>query len=427
MKIKTKNKSYSEVLELQGKGKVKLTRQPLLFRILLLILSLPALISTKFKCEKVGMDKLGKKEPCFILMNHSSFTDMKIACKILFPRRFNIVTSMDAFIGKNWLMRQIGCIPTTKFALDIGLVKNISRAIKKNKCSVLMYPEAGYTFDGTKTTLPPDSLGKFAKMLGVPLVMITTYGAYARDPMYNGLQIRKVNVSAKMEYLLSPDEIKEMSADEINRVIEKSFSFDNFRWQQENKIAIRENFRADGLNRVLYKCPHCLAECGNMEGKGTEIICHSCGAKYELDEYGYLKGINCETKFNHVPDWYKWERECVRQEIADGQYSMSDEVDIYALVDTKCLYRVGEGTLTHNSEGFTLKGCDGELEYRHTPQTSYSLMSDFLWYEIGDVIAIGTKNIQYHCFPKNKKDVVAKARLATEEMYTLYRESKAKK
>ena len=137
-------------------------------------------------------------------------------------------------------------------------------------------------------------------------------------------------------------------------------------------------------------------------------------------------GINCETKFNHVPDWYKWERECVKEEISDGRYSMSDKVDVYMLVDTKCLYRVGEGILTHNSEGFTLTGCDGKLEYHHTPQTAYSLMSDFLWYEIGDVIAIGTKNIQYHCFPKNKKDVVTKARLATEEMYTLYRESKAK-
>lgn len=428
MKIKTKIKSYPEVLEIQkkNKGKVKMTRQPLFFRILMLLLSLPALKSTKFTCEKIGMEKLGKKEPCFILMNHSSFTDMKIASKILFPRRFNIICSTDGFIGKAWLMRQIGCIPTHKFVLDIGLVRNISRAIKKNKCSVLMYPEAGYSFDGTATTLP-DSLGKFAKMLEAPVIMITTYGAFARDPMYNCLQIRDVKVSAKMEYVLSPDDIKSKSADEINEIIKEKFSFDNFRWQQENKIAIKEDFRADGLNRVLYKCPHCLAESGNMEGRGTELICHSCGAKYELDEYGFLRGINCETKFNHVPDWYKWERECVRQEIIDGTYSMTDDVDIYMLVDMKCMYNVGSGVLTHNSEGFKLTGCDGQLEYNHTPQSSYTLMSDFFWYEIGDVIAIGNRQVLYHCFPKNKKDVVAKARLATEEMYALFKETKTKK
>ena len=40
----------------------------------------------------------------------------------------------------------------------------------------MLFPEAGYSFDGTSTTLP-DSIGKFVKVLGIPLVMITTYGA----------------------------------------------------------------------------------------------------------------------------------------------------------------------------------------------------------------------------------------------------------
>ena len=38
-------------------------------------------------------------------------------------------------------------------------------------------------------------------------------------------------------------------------------------------------------------------------------------------------------------------------------------------------------------------------------------------YEIGDVIAIGDKNMQYYCFPKDKTVNVAKARLAAEEAY----------
>ena len=81
-------------------------------------------------------------------------------------------------------MRQIGCIPTRKFVIDLGLIKDITRCIKKNKSSVLMYPEAGYSFDGTSTTLP-DSLGKFVKMLGAPLVMLETHGAFHRQPLYN--------------------------------------------------------------------------------------------------------------------------------------------------------------------------------------------------------------------------------------------------
>ena len=132
-----------------------------------------------------------------------------------------------------------------------------------------------------------------------------------------------------------------------------------------------------------------------------------------------MKAIEGETEFPHIPDWYAWERECVRQEIIDKKYCLSVDVDIYMLVDTKCLYKVGEGHLTHNEEGFTLVGCDGKLNYSQKPKGSYSLYSDYYWYEIGDMICIGNNDVLYYCFPKTDEDVVAKTRLATEEMYKI--------
>ena len=33
------------------------------------------------------------------------------------------------------------------------------------------------------------------------------------------------------------------------------------------------------------------------------------------------------------------------------------------------------------------------------PLASYSLYSDFNWYELGDMISIGNNGIQYYCFP----------------------------
>ena len=416
MKIKTVRKSYDEVMSIEQKARKKPLKTSMFFRILIMLLSVFSL-PRKFTYRKIGMEKLGKKEPAMILMNHSSFVDFKIAAKILFPRPFNIITTSDGMVGKAWLMRLIGCIPTQKFITDLNLVRDINYAVKTLKSSVLMYPEASYSFDGRATTLP-ESLGHMVKRLGVPLVMIKTYGAFNRDPLYNCLQIRRVKVSADIKYLLSADELKNMTADEINAVINGEFSFDNFRWQQENKIKIDEPFRADGLNRVLYKCPHCLTE-GKMEGKGIYVTCHECGKKYELDEYGYLRATDGDTKFDHVPDWYDWERECVRKELLDGTYELDEEVDIYMLVNTKCLYRVGEGRLTHSNEGFHLTGCDGKLDYKHPPLASYSLYSDYFFYEIGDVICVGTPKLLYYCFPKNAGDVVAKTRLATEELYKL--------
>lgn len=417
MKIKVKKMKYEDVLALPKEKTYKPLRQHFVFRTLLRVLSMVDLFVTRFECNKIGMEKLGKDEPCLVLMNHSSFIDLKIASTILYPRPFNIVCTSDGFVGKRWLMRLLGCIPTKKFVMDTRLVRDMVYAIRELKSSVLMYPEAGYSFDGTATTLP-DSIGRCLKMLGVPVVMIRTYGAFARDPLYNGLRLRKVKVTADMEYVLSAQDVAEKTPEELNAIIQQCFDFDNFRWQQENNVCISEPFRAEGLNRVLYKCPHCMAE-GSMSGKGTKLTCQNCGKQYELTEYGYMEALEGETEFPHIPDWYKWQRECVKKEIQDNTYQLDVPVDICVMVNTKCIYRVGEGRLFHTADGFHLVGCEGKLDYSQKPIASYSLNSDYFWYEIGDVICIGDGNILYYCFPKDAGDIVAKTRLATEEMFKI--------
>ena len=422
MKIKTKELPYQKVLKLTPKKRKKPIKPLFILALVIRVLSFFELLKVGFKYKKIGMERLSKKEPCLILMNHSCFLDLKIVSALLFPRKYNIVMTSDGFVGKNWLMRLVGCIPTQKFITDSVLVKDILHCVRKNNTSILMYPEASYSFDGTATPLP-ESLGKLVKKLGIPVVMIKTFGAFSHDPLYNNLQKRKVKVSAVMEYLLSPDDIKSKSAEEINAILKERFTFDNFRWQQENGIKITEKFRADSLNRVLYKCPNCLSE-GETVGKGITLTCKSCGKTYILTEDGFIKAQNGETEFSHIPDWYAWQRECVKKEILNGEYRLQEEVDIYMLIDTKCVYKVGDGLLTHTKEGFELVGCGGELQFSHPSVASYSLYSDFYWYEIGDVISIGNSKVFYYCIPKTEKDIVAKARIATEEIYKLKNKSR---
>ncbi len=417
MKIKTREKSFDYVDSLPEYKHLKPKKPNILFRTAVRVASMPDLIATRFSYKEIGMEKLGKKEPCLYLMNHSSFLDLKIASKILYPKPYNIVSTLDAFVGKRFLMHNIGCTPTTKFVTDVNLVRNMVHILRKQKNSVLMYPEAGYSFDGTSTLLP-DSLGQCLKLLKVPVVMIRTYGAFSRDPLYNGLRLRKVKVTAEVEYVLSPEQIAEKSVDELNEIIRGQFSFDSFRWQQENRIRIKEKTRAEGLSRVLYKCPACESEY-RMESHGTSIKCSECGKSYTLDEYGTLTADEGETEFPHIPDWFAWQRECVRREIETGEYGFELETDICMLVDSKALYSVGDGRLTHNAEGFHLTGCDGKIDYRQRPTASYSLNADYYWYEIGDMVSIGTQKRQYCCFPKAPSGTVTKMRLATEEMYKM--------
>lgn len=425
MKIKSKELDYSEVLKLPKEKHQLPKRPPMFFRLLMKFVGRNDIKATSVEYNEIGIKRLGKNEPCLILMNHSCFLDLEIATTYFYPRPMNIVCTSDGFVGKKWLMRNLGCIPTMKFVTDFTLVKDISYAVKKLNDSILMYPEASYTFDGTATPLP-ESIGKFAKSLNIPLIIVRTHGAFIRDPLYNGLKVRDVKVTADIEYVFSPDEMAEKTADEITEAINFRFTFDNFREQQENGIEVKEEFRAEGLNRVLYKCPVCGTE-GQTEGIGTKLICHQCDSKWELEVTGNLRfegEKDSKLNFDHVPDWYAWEREEVRKELESGEYNLSVPVDIAVMVDTKAIYKVGEGLLEHTEEGFHLSGCNGRIDYTQKPLSSYSLYADYFWYEMGDVICIGGRDALYYCFPKGTTDIVAKTRLATEELYKIKKNQK---
>ena len=299
---------YDQVMALPA-PKVQKPKKPHLFwRTLLKILSAGVLKKEGFTYQVENMEKIGDR-PSLILMNHCSFMDMEMAEHMLYPKPVGIVCTADAFIGKDFLMRWIGCVPTKKFVSDPHLIADIRYCLEQLKMNVLMYPEACYSFDGTASALPR-RMGVLLKRLGVPVVMIQTYGAFSRQPLYNCLRKRNVPVSAKMYGLLSPEEIKEKSVEELDAIIDQAFSFDYFRWQQENKVRIDDPERADGLERILYKCPHCGAEGKNL-GKGTTLTCTACGKVYELDEYGWLKATSGETKFDHIPHWFAWQRQQV--------------------------------------------------------------------------------------------------------------------
>ena len=257
MKIKMKKLPLEKAMAIEPPARKKLGRPWFLFKLLIRLLSLPDLWATKFSYTSERMDKA--KGPCLYLMNHSSFIDLKIASRLLFPKSYYIVSTTDGFVGKEWLMRRIGCIPTQKFVLDVALTRDMLRAVKEKKRSVLLFPEAGYTFDGCTTTLPK-KLGMLLKKMDVPVVSIITDGAFLRQPLYNELRLRKTKTSAHMKCLLTREEIAEKSVEELDAIINEAFSFDNFRKQAESKTVIDSPDRAVGLQRLLYRCARHHAE-----------------------------------------------------------------------------------------------------------------------------------------------------------------------
>ena len=246
---------------------------------------------------------------------------------------YGIVATSDGFVGKAWLMRQIGCIPTQKFVSDLTLVRDIDYLLKKKKTSVLMYPEAGYSLDGRATILPR-KMGGLLKLLKVPVLSVHVDGAFLRTPLYNELKNRKVPISAEVKCLLTADEICDKSVEELDAILDDAFDFDHFKWQKENNIRITEPYRANGLERLLYKCPHCQAE-RKMKGEGEHLTCHACGKVWRLTELGEMEALDGETEISHIPAWFDWERECVRREIEEGPMRLKPRLRSVCLLITR--------------------------------------------------------------------------------------------
>ncbi len=419
-------------------------KQNFIFTWLIWVLSKVSLIGVKYKVEKIGME--GVKPPYILLSNHMYFVDFQLNSIATYPHPVNNVATVDGYYRRPWLMELIGCICKRKFTNDLMLIKSIQHSLKKHKSILCMYPEARYSPAGT-TAILPDALGKLVKLSKMPVVVTLHHGNYLRTPFWDKDSPRKVPLYTTMKLVLSEEDVKEKSVDEINAVIRDALKYDEYAWQEEQGIRITENFRARGLHKILYKCPSCKAE-SNMASEGTKLWCKSCGRTWEMSELGRLKvaeegkvvaAEEAATKlantdslpeekfdFSRVPDWFEWERSEVRKEILAGTYYFEDEVDVYSLPHPARFIDMGKARLVHNYNGFRLEGnYNGEdycIKRSAIGMNGLHVEYDYVYVRPEDCIDISTDKDSFYCYPK-KNDVVTKLSFATEELYKYTKEN----
>lgn len=380
------------------------------------ILSFPENIISRTRIHKKNMKEFNKGY--LLLCNYNSFTDFKVLTKAIFPRPANYVVAIDGFINRENLVRNVGGICKRKFVTDINIIRQIKHSVINNEYICALYPEARYSLVGTNAILPP-SLGKMIKYLNVPVATFICHGNHLRQPVWN-LHKNKVKINAYLERLFTPEEIKILSVEEINSKINQAFAYDDYSYQVKNSIHNHYKKRAEGLNRILYQCPSCLVE-HKMKTKDNFIWCESCGKKYEMDTLGRLKAVNGKTEFSHIPDWYEWERNQVKELILSGNYRLEMKVNIDSLPNSDGYYRIGEGTVIHDYKGFNLhfKNDKDELNIHKSVFENYGIHVEYDYFGKGDAFSFSTSNDTYYLYPIDKKDIVTKIHFAVEELYKI--------
>lgn len=391
-------------------------RQPLFLMGLIWLLSKIMLIGKKYKIEKVNME--GLKPPYILLSNHMHFIDFEICAMATFPHRVNNVVNIDGYYQRPWLLELIGAICTRKFTMDMHLVKSIRRVLERGDI-LCMYPEARYAPCGINSFIP-DSVARLVKRNKVPLVTVLHRGNYLYAPFWNFRNKRKSEHYMTMTQLLTPEDIERMSVEEIHEAIVNALSYDEYKYQKENNIKITEPYRAEGLHKVLYQCPHCKSEF-KMASAGAEIFCTDCGKRWTMLENGELKANDGETEFSHVPDWFEWQRANVVCAVESGEYSFEDEVDVFSMPRCWRFEKLGKAKVIQNREdGFILEGYYNGAPYRiqRAPLQINSLHVEYDFPHIrrADCFDISTENDSFYCYP-SMENVVTKLGFATEAIY----------
>ena len=380
------------------------------------IISFPDLRKRNFTLEKINME--GLEGPYLMLVTHSSMVDFNVMLKATHPHKVNNVMTLEGFnTYTEPLMRSLGVLGTRKYINDMNLIRNIKYCIEKLGNTFVLFPEARYSLDGC-TSYIPSSTAKLIKVLKVPVVVLKIQGNFITCPQWNKIN-KKTHVEAQMVQIITREECKDISLDEIANRIREHFTYDDYKWQLENKIKIDHPKRAEGLHALLYKCPHCKAE-SQMDSKGAKLFCNACGKTWEMDEYGQLHALDGKTEFSHIPDWSNWERACVRKEIEDGTYYFEDTVRVETLPGSLKFYKQGEGTLIQTPEGTTVK-CNYYGEEYTLFRSAKSLESMHIEYDYlgrGDCVDISIPDDSFWCYV-SKKDCITKISFATEEIHKL--------
>ncbi|MBP5567506.1 MAG: 1-acyl-sn-glycerol-3-phosphate acyltransferase [Bacteroidales bacterium] len=385
------------------------------------LLSFPDMLRHSPIIRRHGTENL--KPPYVLLCNHNAFLDFKVANQVIYPDRANYVVAIDGFIGREWLLRNVGCICKRKFTNDTVLVRQLAKVVE-NKDIAVVYPEARYSLCGTTAVLPA-SLGKLCKMLNVPVATLICHGHHVNSPFWNlkGKSIRHTEADFDLQF--TAEQLREATVDEINDRLVAAFQYDDFAWQKEKGAKVFYRKRAEGLHKVLYQCPACGTEY-EMTSKGTRIRCNHCGKEWEMTELGELKAVSGETEFSHIPDWYEWERANVRKEVEEGRYSSGElPVVVDTLPNAKKFIRLGEGTLVHDMQGFHVHGTDVDGDPFDMEIPVPALYSVHIEYEYlgkhGDCVDLNTLEDTWYIYPHDRPFAVTKMALATEELYFAHR------
>lgn len=264
-----------------------------------------------------------------IISNHTTNYDFLMVGSAFKPHMY--------FVGSEHIMRKgfaskllefvFGIITRKKATVAAATVMEVKRRLNAGY-NVCLFAEGQISMNGCSNRIFP-STAAVVQRLGVPVVTYRMYGGYLSSPRW-AMQLRKGKMSGELVRIYTPEELKAMTVDEIDKALNEDLYVNAYEYNDDRRIVYKCKKPAEGIEFGLVLCPAC-GKLETLSSKGNTFFC-TCGMKGSIDDYGYLHGEG--HVFDTVLSWDEWQKKQIAEmEFEDGEVILSDDDQILRLVE----------------------------------------------------------------------------------------------
>ena len=299
----------------------------------------------------------GAKGPFVVIANHQTKLDfvnlLDLAGK---PMRFVISDAFYSTSPVQWAMDRLGMIPKQQFQtspLDMRRMKDVIN----NGEGLAIYPAGLMCEDGLSTPIPVATY-RFLVWLRADVYVARTTGTYFVRPKW-AKRNRPGRTYMDVYKLFSAEELATTPIEQIRAKADEALLFDAYREQEAHRIKYKHGDDLEGLEHVLYRCPHCKSEDGMRVQEKRHLICTHCGFRHSADALGLLSNTgDTAESFRYASDWSRMIYEEQKRRIETGsETELSCTASVSVLDrDQKKYLPLGQARITLTATHFLLEG-----------------------------------------------------------------------
>ena len=301
-------------------------------------------------CRRFNLDakEANPPGPCIVIPNHVSNWDPLLVA-MSFPKKQMYFVASEHLFRLGFVSRLItyflAPIPRRKASMGSDTVMAVLRHVRAGH-SICIFAEGEATWNGVSNPVF-SATGKMVKNSGASLVTYKLEGGYLSDPRW-GKKTRRGRTRGYVMRVYSPEELKELTPQQVNDIINRDLYEDAWERQRFEKRNFKGKDLAVGMERGLFLCPKCR-KIGRLHSEGDRVHC-DCGFSLRYTEKGFFEP---NQPFEHFGQWDAWQHEALKNGdfVHNGEELFHDNAVKLTKVEAEHQERlIGQGRLSMTAE-----------------------------------------------------------------------------